>query len=162
MNKNEWETPDWLFERYNGIYHFEIDAAANSINHKLDKWFGPDSPLGVYDALNVNWRDYGSSFWLNPPYGRGLMEPFIAKAINTWQDSFTEPYKPIHIVMLLPVDTSTKWWHKYIQPYLDERMERGHGWDNKITDFQIEFLPRRVRFVGAKESPRFASCIVEL
>lgn len=155
MNKNEWETPDWLYNNCNKLYNFDIDAAANSLNHKSGKWFGPGSPLGVEDSLAVDWHDYGHSFWLNPPYGRGLMEPFIEKAFTTWKESFFKPRRRVAIIMLLPVDTSTGWWHNWIQGPLENTMVNGAD-----GTFWVDFLHKRIKFVGAKGSPRFASCLV--
>jgi len=143
-DKNNWETPSELFNGLNDTYQFDFDAAADQFNHKISRWFGPGSPVGVYDALapDVRWRDYGEYFWLNPPYGRGLLEPFLAKAIQEWKRD------GIGIVMLLPVDTSTRWWHTHIEEH--------------NRDGNVRFLQGRIRFVGAAGSPKFASCLVEL
>ena len=33
----DWETPQWLFDRLNRIFCFELDAAASDTNHKCEK-----------------------------------------------------------------------------------------------------------------------------
>jgi site-specific DNA-methyltransferase (adenine-specific) len=140
-DKNEWETPDVLFTQLNDKYHFDVDAAANQYNHKLPKWFGPGAPFGLEDALSINWRSYGEYFWCNPPYGRGLLEPFLKKA-------YEEYNKGAKIVMLLPVDTSTDWWHSWV--------------DTWVHAYKVEFIKGRIKFKGATGSPRFASCLLKL
>jgi hypothetical protein len=46
--------------------------------------------------------------------------------------------------LLLPVDTSTKWFHNFV-------------WRPEV---HVEFLPRRLTFVGAPGPARFASMVV--
>lgn len=137
MSNNEWETPDDFFNHLHSIYNFDVDAAANELNHKLPVWFGSGSPVGVEDALTAKWRDYGEYFWLNPPYGRGYLEKFLKKANEEWVNGCS-------IVLLLPVDTSTHWWHTWVKP------------------FDVEFIQGRIKFKGATGSPRFANCIVRM
>ena len=141
-DKNEWETPDELFNLYHEMYQFEIDAAANSVNHKLPKWFGPGAPFGQEDALTICWRDFGKYFWLNPPYGRGLLSKFLNKAVSEYQNCGAK------VVLLLPVDTSTNWWHTYVEPFNREG--------------RVEFIEGRIVFKGATGTPRFASCVMTL
>lgn len=141
-DKNEWETPDDLFDHLNSIYKFDVDAAANQYNHKLPKWFGPGAPFGMEDALDICWREHGKYFWCNPPYGRGLLEPFLKKAREEYFNCGSK------IVMLLPVDTSTKWWHTYVNEFVDEG--------------KVEFIEGRIRFKGATGSPKFGSCLLKL
>jgi hypothetical protein len=85
--KDDWETPDDLFDRLNGQFNFVLDAAANSTNRKCGRWFGPG---GVSeDALVVDWPLEEGNIWLNPPYSRGLQAKFVEKAVEehdrAWQ-----------------------------------------------------------------------------
>lgn len=51
--KDSWETPDALFNTYDSLFHFVLDAAADASNHKCVSWFGPG---GVSeDALGADW-----------------------------------------------------------------------------------------------------------
>ena len=36
---DEWETPQDLFDKYDEIYHFTLDAAASDQNHKCPKYY---------------------------------------------------------------------------------------------------------------------------
>lgn len=49
-NKNDWETPQSLFDTLDGIFHFELDAAANDQNHKCAQYFTEQT-----DGLTARW-----------------------------------------------------------------------------------------------------------
>jgi len=80
----------------------------SSDNYKTDKWildifnewFDPcplnDNP--TTDGLSIDWKD---KTFVNPPYSNPL--PWVEKAIRE---------RGKRIVMLLNVDTSTKWFSK--------------------------------------------------
>jgi phage N-6-adenine-methyltransferase len=144
--KDDWETPDNLFEAYNERYHFVLDAAANQINHKCGVWFGPG---GIHeDALIVSWQPFleHGSIWLNPPYSRGLQSKFIRKAAVE-RDEYAIAKggwdATSKIVCLLPARTDTKLFHEIIFP-----------------NAHIEFLKGRVKFKGAAAGAPFPSMIV--
>ena len=68
----------------------------------FDDWFDP-CPLNAeyeVDALKIDWKD---KTYVNPPYSNPL--PFVLKAIE-------ENKKGKRIVMLLRMDTSTKWFRE--------------------------------------------------
>ena len=155
--KDSWETPDTLFKRYDDVYHFVLDAAADGVNHKCDLWFGPDSPVGVVDALVVEWLDYlkKGNIWLNPPYSRGLQKKFVEKAAHEKCELMfrndPDPFSVLDVpsslnsvVCLLPARTDTKLFHEIIKPYASS----------------VEFLKGRVKFVGAKAGAPFPSMVV--
>ncbi len=83
------------------------------------------------DALKMIWC---KTNWCNPPYSNQM--PWGQKA-------FSESLRGNITVMLAMCDTSTQFF-KYRSNAADE----------------IRLLDRRVQFVGAKGSPRFASMIV--
>ena len=133
-----WETPDDLFQRYDDIYHFVLDAAANQINHKCKEWLGPG---GLYeDALTVSWYYWleSGNVWLNPPYSKGLQKKFVEKA---YEESL--PLETGKVVCLLPARTDTKLYHEIIAP-----------------NASVEFLKGRVKFKGAKAGAPFPSMVV--
>ena len=132
-----WETPDDLFQRYDDIYHFILDAAANEVNHKCPLWLGPG---GVYeDALAVSWFTWleQGNIWLNPPYSKKLQPQFVRKA--AWESWTVTGNK---IVCLLPARTDTKLYHEIIAP-----------------NASVEFLKGRVKFKGAAAGAPFPSMI---
>ncbi len=94
-------------------------------------WFDPCPLNSKFDGLKVKWK---FKTYVNPPYSNPL--PWVEKALKEWKEGCT-------IVMLLPVDTSTKWFAKLIEA-------KAHiFWHNG-----------RLRFT--KNPPRFASMLVIL
>lgn len=83
---NNWGTPDWLMELF-------------------EDWFDPCplNPNPDFNGLEIEWKD---KTYVNPPYSNPL--PWVEKAIN-------ERKKGKTIVMLLKVDTSTRWFAKLFE-----------------------------------------------
>jgi len=75
-------------------------ATDNSIMQIFEEWFDPCplNPEYKINALDIEWED---KTYVNPPYSKPL--PFVKKAIE-------ENRKGKRIVMLLRMDTSTKWF----------------------------------------------------
>lgn len=128
---DEWETPQWLFDRLNRIFCFEIDVCANEQNHKCDRYFTAKD-----DALTKDWS--GMRCWCNPPYGRKIKD-FVKKASETVKDHNTT------VVMLLPGRTDAGWYHEYIA---------------NNPQAHTVFLRGRLRFGGSKWNAPFPSMIV--
>jgi len=83
------------------------------------------------DGLKIEW---GKRNFINPPYSRKLKEQFVIKAIE-------ESKKGKLCVMLLPVSTSTKLFHDYIQPNAKE----------------VRFVKGRIKFVGTNTKGEFVN-----
>ncbi len=85
-NTDSYETDPWILRMFEG-------------------WFDPcpynDNPN--IDGLKIDWED---RTYVNPPYSKPL--PWVEKAIE-------ESKKGKIIVMLLRVDTSTKWFAKIVE-----------------------------------------------
>lgn len=107
---DDWKTPDYLLNYIRDKYFDGID------------FFDPCPYQSTFDGLAIEW---GSPCYVNPPYNQADKEAFIVKA-------FYEALEGKHIVMLLPVSTSTSIFHSIILPYANE----------------IEFLYKRVKFRG--------------
>ena len=106
-HSDNWATPKELYDKLNAEFKFDFDPC----------------PLNsTFDGLVIEW---GKSNYINPPYSRQLKEAFVIKAIE-------ESKKGKICVMLLPVSTSTKLFHKHILPNAKD----------------IRFLEGRVRFLG--------------
>ena len=111
------KTPKDLYQQLNREFHFDFDPCPNNPN---------------FNGLTVEW---GKSNYVNPPYLNKT--PWIKKAIK-------ESRKGKRVVMLLPVDTSTKWFHTLILPNADE----------------IRFIRGRLRFSQHGFPARYASMVV--
>ena len=111
-NSDDWETPKEIILKYvlpefDSYSYLDPCPLANDIT--------------IWDGLQEEW---GKQAFVNPPYSRKLKEAFVKKAYN-------ESLKGCKVVMLLPVSTSTKIFHKYIYPYA-----------------QIKFIKGRIKFRG--------------
>ncbi len=99
--KQEWTTPQDLFQQVDQDFHFTVDLAADSKNTKCKRYFDAQ-----HDALEQTWKGIG---WLNPPYGskEHRLERWVQKAHTTQQQGTGT------VVMLIPARTNTRWWHRY-------------------------------------------------
>jgi site-specific DNA-methyltransferase (adenine-specific) len=102
FDHNLFETPEWLFDWLNNQYQFDVDAAASAGNSKCSRFFS--------DALAIeNWRDYGSAFWLNPPYKKKNQE------VRVWlKKAHEEAQKGCTVVMLLQTPNGDIAWHEHV------------------------------------------------
>jgi len=94
-------TPQAFFDELNREFHFDLDAAADETNHKCEMYFGKGGV--AYDALEEDWG--GLNVFLNPPYS--IAGAFVEKARQ-------EADKGATVVLLLPVRSDNRWWHKHI------------------------------------------------
>ncbi len=95
---DNWETPQWLFDRLNDWYGFETDVCAIPENAKCERYFTPEQ-----DGLAQEWTGV---CWMNPPYGRKIGD-WVKKAYESAKAGAT-------VVCLLPARTDTAWWHDYV------------------------------------------------
>jgi site-specific DNA-methyltransferase (adenine-specific) len=105
--KDEARTPMGLFKNLDNVWHFKIDIACTRINCLCESGIFVNEG---HDALKEPWSSYGEQYgdsaYCNPPYSPGNLEPFCKKA-------YEESLRGAVVVMLLPMDSSTQWFHKY-------------------------------------------------
>ena len=143
MANDEWRTPEWVWKPY---APFDLDAAATAENALAPKFITKEM-----DALTLDWREIcpaPARVWCNPPYSQAAGPLFEWITVCQGWSRF------YRVVMLLPADTSTKWFHYLLQ-------EKNMG-----TNVNIKFLERRVRHLDPLTgkpggSPKFGSIIVE-
>ena len=123
-----WETPQDLFESLDNEFHFGTDVCAIADNAKCCTYFTPDQ-----DGLAQEWS---GACWCNPPYGRSVGQ-WVKKALDSAHKNGAT------VVMLLPVRTDTKWFHRYI-----------------YGKAEIRFVQGRLKFGGQKNSAPFPSMVV--
>jgi len=97
---DNWTTPKDFYDKLNAEFNFDFDPCPLNRGE-----ITPDK-----DGLLIEW---GLRNFINPPYSRTLKEAFVKKAIM-------ESNNGKLCVMLLPVSTSTKLFHDYIQPNAKE------------------------------------------
>lgn len=107
--RQDWETPQWLFDQLNAEFHFIMDVCASAENAKCPAYFDEAD-----DALQWPWI---GSCWMNPPYGKGL-DRWIRKAYESSREGAT-------VVCLVPAKTDTRWWHQYVEGKAEVRFIRG-------------------------------------
>ena len=127
----EYETPDELFQRLKTEFDFDVDVCASETNHKLPEYWDKDK-----DALGIAPWPQGKTYWMNPPYSRGLIGQFVERAFDESQNDST-------VVCLLPASTSSRWFHDYC-----------------LKAHEIRFIKGRIQFVGAPTGAMFANMIV--
>ena len=88
-----WQTPTEIFDWYNRRLHFDTDVAASADNHLTPNYLDEQD-----NALVCDW---GVRNWCNPPYSD--ITPWVNKAIE-------QMGKGKLTVMLIPADTSVKWF----------------------------------------------------
>lgn len=110
-NRDNWETPQKLFDELNKEFNFTIDAAADAENHKCERYYTKEE-----NGLEKSWK--GERVFLNPPYGRELPK-WAKKAAEEAKDKSTI------IVMLIPARTDTQWFHDYIYKKAEIRFIKG-------------------------------------
>lgn len=109
MRSDEWITPRPLFHRLNREFRFTLDAAATSRTARVRPYISRYS-------LTRPWR---GRVWCNPPYSDGV-EAWVRKAAASVREGAEV------VVVLVPVDTSTKWWHEVVMRRASEvRFVRG-------------------------------------
>lgn len=118
-----WRTPPSLYERLDAEFQFRLDAACESGNQMSPKGLCVD--LGR-SGLMEPWDAYGGAVWCNPPYSR--IRPWLEQALRAGRN--------VPVVMLVPADTSTRWWYECVARDAAE----------------VRFLMGRIRFVCADGS----------
>ena len=106
--KENWETPPEIFEPLNNYYKFELDLAADEINHKLPNWIGPGGNYQDFLEVTPNFCKGFSCCWINPPYGAYLLK-FTTKIRQLAQAG-------VDIVALLPGSIDTGWFWNNVHP----------------------------------------------
>ncbi len=90
-----WQTPKQIFNYYDERFTFEFDVAASYDNSLCENYYGVE-----HDSLSDDCSWDGPN-WCNPPYSD--ITPWVAKAVDEMKQGCLT-------VMLLPADTSVKWF----------------------------------------------------
>lgn len=93
--KDLWQTPKFVFDYYDRRFDFEFDVAADYDNSLCENYYGIER-----DSLSDDCSWDGPN-WCNPPYSKIL--PWVKKAVS-------EMNRGMLTVMLIPADTSVKWF----------------------------------------------------
>jgi phage N-6-adenine-methyltransferase len=78
--KDDWGTPQGLFDLLNQEFAFDLDVCADDVNHKCDQYLTKEM-----DALEINW--WGKCF-ANPPFSQ--VDKFLMKLILELREGHIE------------------------------------------------------------------------
>ena len=65
VERDEWETPQWLFDILNKQYKFDFDCCANEDNKKCMTWQDDFLDMDEFNSEN-------DMTWMNPPFSKAL------------------------------------------------------------------------------------------
>lgn len=101
-----WRTPKQVFDHYNKRFLFTCDLAASYTNHLCEHYFSAPDENGDGGALGASASDGcfdgAGGVWCNPPYSD--IKPWVSECIRLSIEASKV------FVMLLPADTSVKWF----------------------------------------------------
>lgn len=125
-----WETPNWLFNDLNKLFHFNLDVCADNESAKCERYFTEkDNGLA---------QDWDGVCWMNPPYNR-YQHKWVKKAIDECENGNCK-----QVVILIPSRTETVAWQEYI-------------FKNAKA---ILFFKGRIKFEGTDNAAPFPSALV--
>lgn len=134
-DKDEWGTPDWLFNLLNKEARFTGDVAATEENAKCKQFFTKKD-----DALSQDW--FKRNF-LNPPYSARLVSRFMQKAR-------LEANAGAVVWCLIRVASDTQWWHRNVMEAQEIRFIEG----------RVDYVGVDLEGNKITQSPTFSSCVV--
>lgn len=136
--KDDWGTPQDLFDALDREFGFTLDPCADDNNHKCDKYYTKEQ-----DGLAQSWE--GETVFCNPPYSRKTKSN--AGQIAWVEKCYRESQNGNTVVMLLPARTDTIIFHDFI-----------------LGKAEIRFIKGRLSFETGKEKSKapapFPSMIV--
>ena len=107
LSSDEWYTPMEYIEAVRDLYGgtIDLDPASNDEAQKIVQattYYTKED-----DGLNQDWD--GKKVFLNPPFSQPLIQMFIHKAIETYDDS-----PSTQIVVIVNNATDTEWFHELL------------------------------------------------
>lgn len=99
-DKDEWRTPQWLYDKLDEEFHFDLDPAATDDNAIAPYYFTKED-----NGLTTPW--YGSVY-VNCPYSQ--MKAWVQKGYTEVVNGNCSV-----VVMLLAARTDTKAWWDYVR-----------------------------------------------
>ena len=108
-DKDDWTTPQDLFDSLNEECHFTVDLCASAENHLCEKYYSIEN-----DGMKADLA--GERVFCNPPYGRKSTGDWVRKCSSCGADI---------AIMLIPARTDTAYFHDYILGKAEVRFLRG-------------------------------------
>lgn len=135
---DEWQTPAEVYSLLDMEYHFDCDICARAGHNRHPNYVTP-----IMDALGPKpWYEYGSTIFMNPPYGRHLNR-WIQRAWETVYEYNNPVSRILHVVALIPARTDTSYWHRYC-----------------MNSAEIGLVEGRIKFIGGGAPAPFPSAVI--
>lgn len=134
-NKQDWGTPQELFNELNKEFNFTLDPCASEWNAKCKKYY-----TEIDNGLSKNWD--GEIVFCNPPYAE----------VGLWVKKASES-KAISVVLTF-ARTDVKWFHAYVYDKLNWRFK---------PNVEVRFLQGRLKFennTGKTNPAPTPSCLI--
>lgn len=100
-DKMNWETPKFLFDKFNEKFHYDLDVWASEQNALCENYFTEQN-----SAIGKVWSNGSNCGFGNPPYGR-----FISEALDEHYFQYKNYGFPSSV--LFSSRTDTKYFHKH-------------------------------------------------
>ena len=102
--RDDWETPQWLFDKLDKAFAFRVDLAASESSSKCNAYCDDFFAMTREDFKSYNNGYYWQ--WCNPPYGEkyGGLEKWLTEI----------PEKVQNAVVLIPAAPGNQWWHRVV------------------------------------------------
>lgn len=108
--REDWATPQSVFNKLNYEFGFTLDACASIENAKCARFFTKKE-----DGLSKDWGK--ERVFLNPPYGKNM---------GLWMQKAREAARTgALVVCLVHARTDTRWWHDNVEGVAEVRFIKG-------------------------------------
>jgi len=97
-SRDDWGTPQEIFDHLDYWYHFTLDPCASASNHKCKKYYTKEN-----DGLSKSWAK--EVVFCNPPYSN--KSEWVTKCLRETLCGAT-------CVCIIPDATDTKLWHEVV------------------------------------------------
>lgn len=139
---DEWSTPKALFDALRARHDFTLDAAAAAWNAKCAAYLDQRA-----NALRRPWR---GRVWLNPPYGRGQLARWMAKARQEVLARRAEL-----VGCLVPAYTCESWWQDNVEAPAGRLLRADHRLDELGATTVLEWEELTVEWTRLRGRVRF-------
>lgn len=122
---DEYETPKWLYDILDAVFHFTLDPCSTDENHLALQWFTKEQ-----DGLKQSWS--WNRVFVNYPYSQA----------KKWLAKIGEESTTSDIVVLCPARTDVKAFHEHVFPkataitFFNGRLKFFDGGSPKIVIFE--------------------------
>lgn len=134
--REDWETPQWLFDTLSSVFNITVDLAATKKSTKATWYVTPelDFLTNGISAIKEAYPNYKRSAmcWCNPPYYKGGNKAWVNQLLLV-----------PNLLTLLPASLGSKWFLPC--------------WGKATA---VVIFPYRLKFEGAPCGAQFDSCLV--